>query len=104
MLDTQDLSLLSSDDQTEARWFEKFFESEEWLHLAKELESQVETEKERILLANSWDANRVCTGKLLAYASLLNYPAIKTAEFSNKAIEASMKVEDAIAEVELEHE
>ena len=104
MFEDIDLKFLTAEEQTELREFEKLFESDEWKHIVKELDMQIDKEKERCILATTWDDNRVCTGRLLAYHGIRSYPISVLNRFSSIASEAALQSLDEISDGELEYE
>lgn len=101
MFEEIELKFLSSEEQTELRKFEKLFESPEWEHIEKELEEQISKEKERVILATTWEDNRVCTGRLLAYHGVKSYPSAVLGRFQSIAAEAEITVLDEFRDDEL---
>jgi len=98
------LQALTADQQTEARFFEKFFDSDEWKATETELKQQLELEKERCILATSWEDNRIATGRLLAYSSVLNWPSTKQAYFEMQAMEKTQAAKEFEVDVALDFE
>lgn len=104
MFEEIELQHLSAGDQTELRAFEKFFESDGWKDLEKNLQEQIEQERDRVILASSWDENRIATGRLVAYHGVKNYPAAIASRFSSIAESASLGGLQEVRDEELEHE
>jgi hypothetical protein len=104
MIDPALIKHLDNESQARLRAFEQMFDSDGWKLTYEFLEYQYKLQKQNVLLATSWEDNRVAFGRMTVLGDILKLKESTSAEFESMALDAKETVAEEALEGEIEYE
>ena len=104
MIDPSLIKYLDNEQQTRLRSFELMFESNGWKLMAEWFLLQHDVTRAAVLMATTWEANRLQTGKLAIIQDLLKLPETTAAEFEAMAMATQSSEEEEVIDGEFDYE
>jgi hypothetical protein len=104
MLDQKELAHLPAEEKARYTALEHLFNSEGWVMFLEHIQGLYIQSQQQLILAPSWEQNRIHAGELRALLGILNLEDNTEKEFKSMVSDIEFAEEDDLIEAELEYE